>query len=252
MKRLAVLLSLALVAVGAAEGGIAGPDTAATAVTEAPELPESYLFETGKLPRLRAGVAYQASKVPLALRVTPPDGSWRGAQWKSMKLGPEEANRRHLRCSVVCRGPSFGWAAIGKGSGTGTPRALILVMTAYARTPSVATIVESLRTRGHGTTYEASVPVKIGGFSGVQFDGQVVGTKHVFVPFSPPTHKATGFPDAIEVAGPERAFRAIVLNVRGKTVLVFIGSYVLPPDQFADFLTGADQVLKSLRFPAGG
>jgi hypothetical protein len=46
------------------------------------------------------------------------------------------------------------------------------------------------------------------------------------------------------------AFRIIVLNVRGKTVVVFIDSVALSADQFPAFLIKADTILKSLRFPA--
>ena len=49
-----------------------------------PELPVSNVnTSAGKFTPLKAGVSYQASSFPLALRVTPPDGSWSGAQWKS-------------------------------------------------------------------------------------------------------------------------------------------------------------------------
>ena len=45
-------------------------------------------------------------------------------------------------------------------------------------------------------------------------------------------------------------FRIIVINVRGKTVVVDIGSYVLSIDEFKAFLPQADALLRSLRFPA--
>jgi hypothetical protein len=224
----------------------------AAATPKLPDLPVSDLFTgPGHMTKLRSGVTYQAGTFPLALRITPPDGSWAGAQWKANQFSPEQIKRRHLRCPAACKPPYYGWAAVGQGGTTPTaaPRGLILIMTAYARTPSVAATVAGLRTRGHGATYEATSPVNVAGFSGVQFDGEVVGTKHVFVPFSPRTHKAEGFADAIEVVGPGRAFRFVVLNVRGKTVIVFIGSYVLSGDRFAAFLPEADELLRSLRFP---
>jgi len=230
----------------------------ATAATpKLPDLPESYIFSpSGELTPLRAGVTYRASQFPQALRVTPPSRSCTGAQWKANNFPPDEIKRRHLKCSTspaVCRPPYFGWVAIGKGgaSPAPAPRALILIMAGYDRTPSVAVTVANLRTRGTGATYDPTTTVKVAGFSGTEFDGRLVGPKHVFVPFSPPSHAAGGNSDAIETDGVGHAFRLIVLNVRGHTVVVFIGSLVMSADQFATFLPEADGILKSLRFPRG-
>jgi hypothetical protein len=226
--------------------GLGSLAVSATATTpKLREIPKSYLLSglpapaarvMGALRPLRAGVTYQASQVPLALRVTPPDGSWTGAQWRSALLGFRGGGP-----------PFFGWAAIGKG---GTrygepPRGLIVIMTAYARTPSVAKTVARLRTRGHWATYGATSPVKVAGFAGLQLDGQVAaGRIHVFAPFSDTNH----FQDAFYVGGSE-LFRVIVLNVRGKAVVVFIDSVALPADQFPAFLTKASQILNTLRLP---
>ena len=234
--------------------GLGSP--AAIAVTaKLPDLPKSYIFSSaGKLTPLR-GVTYQASEFPLPVRVTPPDGSWTGAQWKANTFPPDEIQQRHLKCSTspaVCRPPYFGWVAIGKGGAatSAPPRALILIMAGYSGTPTVAATVSNLRTRGHGATYEPTTTVKVAGFSGLQFDGRLVGPEHVFVPFSPPSHAAGGKADAIVEDGVGHAFRLIVLNVRGTTVVVFIGSLVMSADQFATFLPEADGILKSLKFPA--
>jgi hypothetical protein len=43
---------------------------------------------------ITAGVSYQAASFPLAFRITPPDGTWAGAQWKTSSRGQ----------------PAFGWA----------------------------------------------------------------------------------------------------------------------------------------------
>jgi len=230
---------------------------AAAASAPLPDIPHSYIFSpAGKLVRLRAGVTYQASSFPLPLRVTPSDGSWTGAQWKA-NLFPDEIQQRHLSCSsspAVCAPPYYGWVAIGKGgaSPSPAPRALILIMGGFSRTPSVAATVQNLRTRGHGATYDDPSPVKLAGFPGVELDGQTVGPRHVFIPFSPPTSKATGHADAIEVDGAGHPFRFAVLNVRGKTVVVFLGTLVLSPDEFTAFLPQADRFLGSLQFPNGG
>src|SRR5207244_1260579 len=83
--------------------------------------------------------------------------------------------------------------------------------------------------------------------------GQVV-TKHIFVPFSPPSNSGGAYRgklDAYEVAHNQAGgtFRVIVLNVRGKTVVMYLDSAALPTDEFPAFLTKADQILKTLSFP---
>jgi hypothetical protein len=227
VRRLTFLLSV-----------VAGVGVAASAVAAGlpQDLAVSDLFTgPGHMTKLAAGTTYQASEFPIALRVTPPDASWAGAEWKSARIN---------------KPPFYGWAAVGHG-GTNPkvgPRGIVFVMTSYTGTPSVAATVAGLRTRGAGATYQATSPIKLAGFSGVQFDGNVVGKRHLFVPFSPPTNSARYFPDAIEAEKGE-AFRLMVLNVRGKTVVVYIDSYLLPADQFPTFLTQADGILKTLQFP---
>lgn len=232
----------------------AGLGSLVAAAATPPDIPVSYLFSpAGHLTPLRAGVAYQASKFPIPLRVTPPGASWGGAQWKANKFHPDEIAQKHLTCSTnpnVCAPPYDGWVTLGQGFSNinAPPRSLIIVMTSFSRTPSVAATVESLRTRGHGATYEPTTAAKIGGFSGIQFDGQVVGPKHVFIPFSPRTNKATGYADGIyfDQPGP---FRFIVLGVRKKTVVVLISSLVMNADEFATYLPKADAIVRTLRFP---
>ena len=217
---------------------------AATGTNTASQLPVANLQTPNGFPsRLIAGATYQAtSQFPIALRVTPPDGSWSGAQWKTARLTGDRGGP-----------PFFGWAAFQQGSPKLAPKGIVVIMTAYAGTPSVAATVSGLRTRGHGATYQATSTVKVGGFSGIQFDGQVV-TKHIFVPFSPPSSGGGAYPgklDAYEVAHNQAGgtFRVIVVNVRGKTVVVYLDSAALSSDQFPAFLTKATDILKSLRFP---
>src|SRR6478752_5678345 len=84
--------------------------------------------------------------------------------------------------------------------------------------------------------------------SGVQFDGEIVATRHTFVPFSPRSHGAKYFPDAYFM-DQGQACRITVLNVRGKTVIVFVDNVALPADQFPAFLIKADKILASVRLP---
>jgi len=225
-------------------GVIATVCLATAAAASAPrDLPQSYLFTpSGALTPLRAGVTYQASQFPLAVRLTPADASWLGTQWKS--------GRDYFRGGPP---PNFGWVHFGRGSATGIPVGLISIMTAYANTPSVTATVRVLRTRGHGAAYGETTPVEVAGFRGVQFDGTIVGPKnydhvgHFFIPFSPRSHAAKYYADEYGVYGD--VFRVIVLNVRGKTVVVIIENVALPTERFSAFLAKASQLLGRLRFP---
>jgi hypothetical protein len=183
-------------------------------------------------PPLRTHTPYAAGLFPLALRVTPPDGSWLGGQGQSFGLDTGQ--------------PAFGWIEL-LSSPARRPRGAILAVTAFGHTPSVAKTVAGLRSRGSGASYKAPTPVRLAGFSGTQFDGAVVGQSHVFVPFTPPVHTATFFADAFKLAHGE-AFRIIVLNVNGKTVVYFLESATLPASQFLAFLDSATRILASVRF----
>lgn len=233
MKRLLPLLALA------------GCLAATAAGSSPPDLAQSYLLTPGgRLAHLRAGVTYGASQFPVALRVKPRDSSWWGVQWKSgdhyfQGGGP----------------PHYGWVHIGHASSaTAVPSGMVTIMTAYARTPSVAATVNILRTRGRGATYGATSPVELAGFSGLVFDGRIIGARnvdhigHFFIPFSPPSHSAKYYPDEYPVYGD--VFRVIVLDVRGKTVVVFVENVGLPADRFPAFLAKASRILESLRFPS--
>jgi len=227
---------------------IASVSVAAVAATPTKlrDLPQSYLFTpAGRMTPLRAAATYQASLFPIAVRITPSGGGWAGAQWKS--------GDQYFRGG---KPPNFGWVHLGRGSVKGIPRGLISIMTAYGRTPSVAATVNVLRTRGRGAAYEASTPITLAGFSGIQFDGKIVGAKnsdhtgHFFVPFTPPSHASKYYPDEYPVYGD--VFRVIALNVRGKTVIIYIENVSLTVGAFPAFLTQADETLKSLTFPRGG
>jgi hypothetical protein len=234
VSRLIVLSSLVAVACMTA--------TAATSSSVVP-LPTSNLLwpEGGKATPLRAGVTYQANRLfPIPIRLTPPDGSWSGAQWRTSWRG----------CHHSKKPPYFGWVGAVQTPSTpgAVPRGAITIVTSYTRTRSATATANYLRTRGHGATYEPTSQVTVAAFSGLQFDGTIIGRKHVFVPFTPQSVNARCYGDAfnLEKGG---VFRIIVLQVRTKTVVVFIEGAGLPPDQFPDFLPKADSILKSLKFP---
>ncbi len=217
---------------------------ASAAGSTPPDLKQSYLFTSaGHLTPLHAGTTYQASLFPIPLRVRVPTLGWSGVQWKS--------GSDYFRGGGL---PNYGWVHFARGA-IGIPQGgLISIMTAYTRTPSVTRTVNVLRTRGHGATYEPTSPVTLAGFSGIQFDGRITGAKnfdhtgHYFIPFSPVSHAAKYYPDEYPVYGD--VFRVLVLDVRGKAVVVYLENVALPPEQFPAFLTKAEQLLGSLRFPA--
>ncbi len=210
------------------------PDsTTATSGTPV-ELPMSNLnTPAGYTERLKAGVSYQASAFPIPLRVTPPDGTWGGAQWKTSSHGK----------------PAFGWAALAHGPVSKPPRGLIEMLTAFGPTPPVAAILDRLRSAGGGATFEKTTRTSLAGLLGWEIDGKVFGQfGHGFVPFTPKTGGASP-PDDYKLE-PGEAFRIIVLDVRGKRVVLILDSAALPADQFPAFLTSANRLLKTLKFPA--
>ena len=251
------LLTLALCAAAVALlGASSATSTAATAAASdaPPDIPQSYVFGSGRLSPLRPGVTYQARRFPIALRVTSPDASWGAAQWKANQFAPDEIASRHLKCSTtpaVCKPPYYGWVAIGpRGTSSGPPPGLIVVLAGYSHGPSVAMTVANLR-RGKNLELQPAHPVRLAGFSGLQFEGQTAEGKHLFIPFTPPSHGAAGggAADLIEMDGADHPFRFDVLSVRGKTIVVLVGSLVLTPDAFPAFRAKADRLLRSLRFP---
>jgi hypothetical protein len=199
----------------------------------------AFLTPSGHVANLAAGVTYKASDFPLPIRVTAPDGSWGGAQWKA------DSSWEHRKTNVA---PFYGWLTFAQHV-SNAAQGVITLMTPYTGpTPSVAAVVANLRTRGHGATYTATSPVKLGGYAGLQFDGTVVGKEHVFIPFSPKTTVARWYPDNYGM-GQGEVFRIIALNVRGKTIVVYFENANLAAAEFPAFLTRADTLLKTLRFP---
>ena len=113
----------------------------------------AFLAPAGHVANLAPGVTYKASDFPLTIRVTIPDASWGGAQWKY------DSSFQRRKTSVA---PYYGWVTFERRE-TGPAQGIITMMTPYGRTPSVAVVVAGLRTRGRGATYGATSRVKLGG-----------------------------------------------------------------------------------------
>jgi hypothetical protein len=229
------LLVTAVAAAGCLAGG---------AAASAPRdlLQSYYLSPTGRAAPLRAGASYGASLFPIGIRVRVKGGGWSGVQWKSG--------------SVYFHGggpPNYGWVHLLRGPAAGIPQGLVSIMTAYGKTPAVAATVHVLRTRGRGAAYGEAVPVTLAGFPGIRFDGRVTGRKnfdhvgHVFVPFSPPSGAARYYPDEYPVYGD--VFRVIVLDVRGRAVVIYVENAGLPASRFSAFLAKGETILRTVRFP---
>ena len=237
-------LTARLAVVAVLSTAVVNPVTSPAATPPGPaDLPKSYLFTAaGTMTPLHPGRTYEASEFPFPIRVTPPDAGWAGTQWRS--------GHDYFRGGGP---PNFGWVHLSRGSTGGVPRGLISVMSPYAATPSVASTVNVLRSRGRGAEYEPVSPVTVAGFHGRMFDGRIVGAKnrdhigHYFVPFAPPSHGSHYYPDEYPVYGD--VFRVIVLSVRHKTVVIYIENCALPEEQFPAFLTKTGHVLASIRFP---
>ena len=85
------------------------------------ELPMSNVHtQAGQFTTLHAGSAYQASAFPLPLRVTVPDRTWGGAQWRTTSHGK----------------PAFGWAAVARAP-LDDPRGGVEIETSFGPTLSV-------------------------------------------------------------------------------------------------------------------
>lgn len=232
MRRRKVLVAALAGATVAALGVTVASSHASPAATSAgPELPmDNFNTRAGKLAPIKAGITYQASSFPIELRVTPPDSTWAGAQWKTTSHGQ----------------PVFGWVAVGHPP-LDQPRGLIEMETAFGPTPSVATILGRLRSAGGGATFGKTTRVTVAGLPGWQIDGNVYGKfGHVFVPFTAKTGGASP-PDHYDMLKGE-AFRIIVLDVRGKRVVLFLESFKLSPEEFTAFLPEASKLLNSLKF----
>ncbi len=120
--------------------------------------------------------------------------------------------------------------------------------TAFGPTPSAPAILARLRSGRGEAVYAKTRRVALAGFPGWQVDGRVVGSSgHVFVPFTPSGGERA--PDAFMVGSGER-FRVIVLDVRGKSVVLFVESLKLRPQAFHAFTTMGERIVDaSLEFP---
>src|SRR5437763_10309504 len=152
---------------------------------------------------LKPGVVYQASLFAPHVRITAPEPDWQGAQWVDH---------------------SYDWFNVSRENGG------ILAVSAPSTTQSAAATLHLLETeradsRAVGITIRPAVPVTVGGYRGQQFDGVATGQYgHTFVPFSGHSNAASSSVGDHRKFEHGKAFRVIVLDVRGKPVVFFIDS----------------------------
>jgi hypothetical protein len=205
---------------------------------------------------LQAGVTYQASAFPLALRVRPPDGRWEGVQYESGAF--RFVQLHHLRTgSVPLDGVGYITLEGAKGS-----------------TPPAATAIKRLHATPNITASPIK-PIRVAGLAGEQFDAMISG-KDVppycrsnpcahgvsLAPFATNHHcgfctnTMKGETQDVKFAGTGQVFRVIAINVRRKTVVIYLESIFadqpkFPPAKiFPTFLPYAQVMLAALAFPA--
>jgi hypothetical protein len=187
------------------------------------------------------------------MRIRPPDARWEGVQLQSRTFRFVQFN--HVRARNVA-----------SSDGTG----LVTLEGRAGRTGSVATTIQKL----HATPkIEAGriTPARVAGFAGKSFDATVVGfdsghydpnaAKGIsLAPFT--TNRHCGYCTAtmhgetqdfkFEAKG--ELFRVVVIDVRGKTVVIYLETTGSPPKYpatqvFPTFLPYAQKMLATLRFP---
>lgn len=210
----------------------------------------------GDTKALLRGSLYQANEFPLALRVRATDVHWRGVQYKSGTFRFVQLS--HLRTGIVGV-DGVGYITIEAGTGS---------------TPSATTALRNLRATPHVDQGTAK-PIRVAGFAGKAFDASIVGTDIPpicktmrcargvsFAPFTTNHHcgfctsTMHGQTQDAKFAGTGQLFRIIVIDVRGKAVVVYLESTFAnqskfpPRTTFPTFLPHAQRMLANLAFPA--
>jgi hypothetical protein len=197
---------------------------------------------------LRQGVVYEASTFPIRVRFRPPDGLWGGVQLISRRFRFVQV--QHFR----------------KGSFRAAGRGFITLETATGRTPSVAATIRRL----HRTPKIDAGPittVRVAGYAGKSFDATITGVdpQNPGIALAPFTRRLPcGYCENTlhhqtrdyKFAQRGQLFRFIAINVRGKTVVIYLESKYARPHQqhtpseaFPTFLPFANELLSKLRFP---
>jgi len=192
------------------------------------------------------GVTYQASTFPVRITFRPPDALWAAVQARG---GGYRFVQLYHRFAHDANGKVTNWG-----------RGLITFEAGAGKTGSVAAVVKTLHATALMTPGKIT-RAQLAGFHGETFDTTIVGTR---------PGDAGGIP-LIPFSGDPRPggdhfwvtrgqlLRVIVLDVRGKTVVVYIestddsGSTIAaaqPAQSFPVFLGFVRRILGTVRFPA--
>ncbi len=124
-------------------------------------------------------------------------------------------------------------------------------VTLEAATGPTASVAATIR-RLHATPHIDASSIKatrVASFAGQTFDATIVGTDR------PPVCRTIRCAEGVSIAGKGQLFHIIVVDVRGKTVVIYLESGFAdqprfpPAKTFPTFLPYAQQMLATLRFP---
>jgi hypothetical protein len=200
---------------------------------------------------LQPSVTYAATRFPIALRVRPGEPRWAGIQLHSGRF--EFLQLEHMRTGSV---PLHGRGALTLESGTGPLPSVTATVAKLHATPLIdAGPITTARVAGHvGKAFDATITGVDPGNEGI-----------AFVPFTLEHQPPCGFCTSTlketldyKFAGKGQLFRIIVIDVRGKTVVIYLESMyddapnrAHPPAQsFPTFVPYAERLLARMTFPA--
>ena len=210
--------------------------------------------ESGDGKPLTSGVGYRASLFPLPITIRATDELWEGAQdLHTSGIHEGEPRKGGTFAFVILR---HKYARDAKGKVTNWGRGRITIETGFAPSGSVEATMARLRGRleDFRTVSDVSA-VHIAGFRGLSYDGHLkdgARSFHRFVPFSSSdgSRPTTDSRKIFTNYGKGPAFRVTVLNVRGRTVVVYLDSETAPPEKFPGFLHFANRLLATLTVSA--
>ncbi|HXH96049.1 MAG TPA: hypothetical protein VNH40_02470, partial [Gaiellaceae bacterium] len=198
---------------------------------------------------LQQGRTYTASRFAIRVRVQSPDALWGGGQIESGSYRFIQVNHLHATGTAPLTGVGY-----------------ITIESATVSTPSAAEAIKRLHATPHIQAGPIT-PTRIAGFRGQAFDATITAEDRpgagglALVPFTTDRHcgycakTLHGETKDVKVGKPGQRFRIIALNVRGKTVIVYLESIYadqkkFPPAKlFPTFLPYAQKMLANLSFP---
>ena len=205
---------------------------------------------------LQPGSVYTASKFPVTLRISPPGARWAGVQLVSGNYRFIQLTHLHASGTPPLTGVGY-----------------VTLEAAVVETPTVDVTLRRLHSTP-GLTAGPITSTRVAGFTGQQFDATVVGNDRTryspsgaggisLAPFTPNRHcgfcskTMHGETQDTKFAGTGQLFHILALDVRGKTVGIYVEStYAVQPKYpptktFPTVLPSARQLLAKVSFGSG-